>query len=99
MANHVIFLAQMCAATGYDYEASLTQAIGRAVRFGQQKHVHVWHFLALNTMDVAILQNRFGMVLIQRPSGEFDLVNHDEVQPEDVSGWEQPAFLKKILRD
>lgn len=94
MANHVIFFAQMAAANQYQHQSSMTQATGRAVRFGQKKHVHVWYLLALNTLDVGILQSQNNRVLVRRPSGEFDfVVSHDG--PGGVTGgFEQPAYRR-----
>lgn len=44
----------------------MTQSIGRAKRFGQQKTVHVYRFLALRTIDVDILQEREHKTLVKK---------------------------------
>lgn len=36
----------------------MTQAIARSRRFGQVKKVHIYHFAALRTIDVDILEHR-----------------------------------------
>lgn len=36
----------------------MEQAIARSRRYGQEKKVHVYHFAALRTVDVDILQHR-----------------------------------------
>jgi len=36
----------------------MTQAIGRARRFGQKKEVHIYHFMTTNTIDVDIFEHR-----------------------------------------
>ena len=36
----------------------MTQAIGRARRYGQQKRVYIYRFAALSTIDVDILEHR-----------------------------------------
>jgi hypothetical protein len=36
----------------------MTQAIARSRRYGQEKQVHVYHFAALRTIDVDILEHR-----------------------------------------
>jgi hypothetical protein len=36
----------------------MTQAIARSRRYGQEKRVHVYHFAALRTIDVDILEHR-----------------------------------------
>jgi SNF2 family DNA or RNA helicase len=41
-----------------EYDAHETQAIGRIRRFGQSKKVHVWRFLARNTIDTKIFDER-----------------------------------------
>ena len=86
-ANHVIFLSPMLANTQYDYESTMTQAIGRSHRFGQLKEVHVYHFLALSTIDVNIIQDRRQKVLFEKDDGCFELVARGEVGP-DITRWE-----------
>ena len=44
----------------------MTQCIGRAKRYGQQKTVHVYRFVALRTADVDILQEREQMTLVRK---------------------------------
>ncbi|KAJ5676206.1 hypothetical protein N7462_009103 [Penicillium macrosclerotiorum] len=65
-ANHVIFLSPLHAPTQHDYEAGMTQAIGRVRRFGQEKSVHVYHMLVPQTAEVNIYQGRHGGLLVQR---------------------------------
>jgi hypothetical protein len=57
-ANHVIFLAPYMTDRQYTYDAAMTQAIGRARRFGQKKHVHIYQFVTLKTIDIDILESR-----------------------------------------
>lgn len=57
-ANHAIFLSPLLAPSQEIYNACETQAIGRLVRYGQEKHVYVWRFLTLNTIDEEIYQQR-----------------------------------------
>lgn len=57
-SNHVIFLSPLLAPTQDSYVAAMTQAIGRARRRGQEKTVHIYHFVALKTIDVDILEQR-----------------------------------------
>ncbi|KAJ9242829.1 hypothetical protein DTO271D3_569 [Paecilomyces variotii] len=86
-ANHVVFLSPLLASSQYDYEATMTQAIGRSRRYGQKKHVHIYHFLAGATIDVNILQQRRRRVVVKRGE-EFVLVPEEEIQGSDVRGWE-----------
>lgn len=57
-ANHAIFLSPLLAPSKEIYKACETQAIGRLVRFGQTKHVYVWRFLTVNTIDDEIWLKR-----------------------------------------
>ena len=68
----------MLTQTQYDYDSAMTQAIGRVRRYGQTKHVHVYHFLASGTIDVNIFQERHGKFLVER-QGEAVLVSVDGV--------------------
>lgn len=86
-ANHVVFLSPLLAATQYDYEAAMTQAIGRSRRYGQKKHVHIYHFLAGATIEINVLQQRRGRVIVQRGE-EFELVAEEEIRGSDIRGWE-----------
>ena len=65
-ANHVIFASPLLTQTQASYDAMMTQSIGRAKRFGQQKTVHIYRFVALRTADVDILQEREQMTLVKR---------------------------------
>lgn len=62
-ANHAIFLSPLLAPTQEIYDACETQAIGRVRRFGQTKHVHVWRFFSMDTIDVEIYEQRAGKKL------------------------------------
>ncbi|CAO1624507.1 unnamed protein product [Parajaminaea phylloscopi] len=60
IANHVIFLSSLVTEDQATYEATLQQARGRCLRFGQTKEVHVWHLLARSTIDEEIFDRRAG---------------------------------------
>lgn len=57
-ASHVIFLSPLLRDTQYAYDSIMAQAIGRVRRHGQKKQIHVYRILALNTIDVDILEHR-----------------------------------------
>ncbi|KAF9240628.1 hypothetical protein BU15DRAFT_73858 [Melanogaster broomeanus] len=57
-ANHAIFLSPLLAPTQEIYNACETQAVGRLRRYGQDKHVNIWAFLTLDTIDVEIYEQR-----------------------------------------
>jgi SNF2 family DNA or RNA helicase len=62
-ANHAIFLSPLLTPTKELYVANETQAIGRVKRYGQTKHVYVYRFLSLNTIDTQIYTERTGEVV------------------------------------
>lgn len=56
-ANHVIFVSPLLVKDRYQYDSAMAQAIARCRRFEQKKEVHVYHFAALRTIDVDILEH------------------------------------------
>ncbi|KAI0831805.1 hypothetical protein BC628DRAFT_1311075 [Trametes gibbosa] len=59
-ANHAVFISPLLAPTQEIYDACETQAIGRLRRYGQLKHVNIYRFLSLDTIDVEIYEQRSG---------------------------------------
>ncbi|KAK5684340.1 hypothetical protein LTS10_004207 [Elasticomyces elasticus] len=57
-ANHVIFLSPLLRDTQYAYEATMAQGVGRVRRHGQTRQIFVHRTVALNTIDVDILEHR-----------------------------------------
>lgn len=57
-ANHAIFLSPLLAPSAEIYKANETQAVGRVVRFGQEKHVKIWRLKTENTIDADIFAQR-----------------------------------------
>ncbi|KAJ7782010.1 hypothetical protein DFH07DRAFT_792303 [Mycena maculata] len=57
-ANHAIFLSPLLAPSQEIYDACMTQAVGRLVRYGQTKHVHIWRFKTQETIDEEIYDQR-----------------------------------------
>jgi hypothetical protein len=51
-------VAPLLVKSQYGYESAMTQAIARSRRYGQEKRVHIYHFAALRTIDVDILEHR-----------------------------------------
>lgn len=93
IANHVIFLSPLLRDSQYIYEATMAQAIGRARRHGQKKHIHVYRLAALHTIDVDILEHRErrtnaiteqGIRDIKPPAAARQLEQHDPPQPDRV---------------
>ena len=91
IANHVVFLASMAAKSQYKYDSTLTQAVGRVLRCGQEKDVHVYYFLAAQTIDVNILQQRTGQILALRDE-QFLLLDESEIHKDDKLGWAGVPF-------
>lgn len=58
--NHAIFVHPLLAETKQLYDAYETQAVGRIRRYGQMKTVHVWRYLAKDTIDTEIYKDRTG---------------------------------------
>ncbi|PGH06832.1 hypothetical protein AJ80_08105 [Polytolypa hystricis UAMH7299] len=85
-ANHIIFLSPLCARSQYDYTSGMAQAIGRSRRYGQQKHVHIYHFLTLNTIEVNIFEQRRQQHLAKR-NKRFIPVSRDDLLASDELGW------------
>lgn len=84
-ANHIIFVSSLVARTQHDYNSSMTQAIGRAFRLGQTKDVHIYQFMAERTIDVNVLEERTGAVVVER-GGACLLVNQKQAGDRDGLG-------------
>ncbi|GAB1740320.1 hypothetical protein NU219Hw_g5429t1 [Hortaea werneckii] len=91
MANHVIFLSPLLRDTQYLYESTMAQAIGRVRRHKQKKPIYVYRLVALDTIDVDILEHRERRVdaLVERdcppiecPSSSIVLDVNDEPKKE-----------------
>ena len=57
-ANHAIFVHPLHVPSLQKYIACETQAIGRVRRYGQKKKVHLWRYLATDTIDTTIYEER-----------------------------------------
>ncbi|KFY20881.1 hypothetical protein V491_03351 [Pseudogymnoascus sp. VKM F-3775] len=62
-ANHIIFVSPYLTDREQTYKAAMTQAVGRARRYGQTKAVHTYHFLSLKTIDVDTFESRNHVIL------------------------------------
>ncbi|KAL6234151.1 hypothetical protein BDW75DRAFT_213122 [Aspergillus navahoensis] len=92
-ASHVIFLSPLLAQTQYDYDSAMTQAIGRSRRYGQTRHVHVYHLLAKMTIDVNIFQERRGNRVLVERGGRAVLVDAEEALEEEAMTCQGPAMV------
>lgn len=91
-ANHVIFLSPLLGQTQYDYDSSMAQAIGRCRRYGQTRHVHVYHLLAKLTIDVNIFQERRDKVLVEK-DGQPVLVSRENAMEGEGISCEGPSLV------
>ena len=67
----IIFVSPILTETRDKYESAYLQAIGRARRHGQTRTVEVYHFVALNTADVNICEERSGQRLVHKDQQWF----------------------------
>ncbi|UZJ52821.1 hypothetical protein CBS101457_002141 [Exobasidium rhododendri] len=77
VANHVIFLSTLISEEEQSYHATMEQAKGRAVRFGQTKNVKIWRFLVRDTIDQATYERREAQKLeeIDEETEQLDLID------------------------
>ncbi|EFQ99013.1 DNA repair protein rad8 [Nannizzia gypsea CBS 118893] len=85
-ANHIIFFGPLVAQSQYDYDSGMAQAIGRSRRYGQLKHVHIYHVLALKTVEVNIFEQRRRQYLAKR-GDRFITVQKSEIRDMDEVDW------------
>lgn len=92
-ANHVIFLSPLLRDSQYGYEATMAQAVGRVRRHGQKRGIHIYRLVALDSIDVDILEHRerrtealveMGALGVRQPEGMKRLVVDGEVKVERV---------------
>lgn len=79
-ANHIIFMSPYYTKGSNAQEAynqAMTQAIGRARRYGQKRHVHIYHFLAAHTVDVDLFQQRQGKNVKIEQSSSVEIVPYE----------------------
>ncbi|CAG8949840.1 hypothetical protein HYFRA_00004167 [Hymenoscyphus fraxineus] len=89
IANHIIFLTPYFVKGSNSQEkwnATMTQAVGRARRWGQKKVVRVYHFVTAETIDADIIQMRRQKKLLPTADNENlgELVDLDD--PAEVKG-------------
>ena len=59
--NHVIVLSRLLAVSKQAYDGRETHAIGRVRRYGHVKHVHVYRFLTMDSVDEKMFKERTGL--------------------------------------
>ncbi|ROW12752.1 hypothetical protein VMCG_00089 [Cytospora schulzeri] len=65
-ANHVIFVSPLISRIQADWDAQMRQALGRCVRYRQNKTVYVYHMLMDGTIEVDTLEWRKKREIIVR---------------------------------
>ena len=93
-ANHVVFLSPLLSDTQYAYEATLAQSVARVRRHGQRKPIHVHRIVALDTIDVDILEHRERRVdaLVERGAA---VTRPSPLRP----GVDPPAERTQLVRE
>lgn len=103
-ANHVVFVSPLLSKSTHEFHESRTQCIGRARRYGQTKKVHVYDFLALNTIDVDITEDQRNKRLVQgspKNGQEVWMLKAEEDMTDDEkakswgSGWKLKNFFEE----
>ncbi|KAL8824594.1 MAG: hypothetical protein Q9191_004950 [Dirinaria sp. TL-2023a] len=94
-ANHVIFVSPLLAETQHSYNQSFTQCVGRARRFGQQKTVFVYKFVALHTQDVDEYQERLQCRLLKRDNKWIFELENKLTEEEDANNKWGTGFVRK----
>ncbi|KAK4691329.1 hypothetical protein P7C71_g5647, partial [Lecanoromycetidae sp. Uapishka_2] len=91
IAQHVIFISPFVAQGNHQYQASMTQCVGRAVRTGQTKTVKVYRFITLKTIDVDLIdQQESRRLSMPEATGEWKLATEGEMDEDD---WEAGGAL------
>lgn len=97
-----MFVSPLLCESAHEFHESRTQCIGRARRYGQTKTVHVYDFLALNTVDVDITEDQQCKRLVQESPGNGEeawrLKSEEEMTCDEKtkiwgSGWERKIFF------
>ncbi|KAI9793644.1 MAG: hypothetical protein M1816_007539 [Peltula sp. TS41687] len=97
-ANHIIFLSPLLVTNQYQYDSATTQAIGRARRYGQKKVVHIYRFISLKTIDVDILQDRTGKMVVKE-DGVVKLRKVTDAERKDLESLGGGALRSPVFSD
>ena len=65
-ANHAIFLSPLLPVSKLEENARETPPIGRVRRYGQVKHLHIYRFLTIDSVDETIFKGRDGLSRMNR---------------------------------
>jgi len=70
IANHVLLVHPMVAATTEIGESQEKQALGRVRRMGQKKKVHLWRFITRDTLEEDMEKNRLLHTSVEEEAAE-----------------------------
>lgn len=97
--NHIIFLSPLLVPNQYQYDSATTQAIGRARRYGQKKVVHIYRFLSLKTIDVDIIEERTGKMVVKEDDGTINLRKVTDAERKELGSQGGGALRSPIFSD
>lgn len=93
-------MAPLLAETKEEYFASWTQCVGRARRYGQEKTVYVYQFLALNTIDVDIFQDRNEKRLVTTDGDVFEAKDEKKLNELQLAvNWGTGRVRRDVFND
>ncbi|KAL8969644.1 MAG: hypothetical protein Q9183_001904 [Haloplaca sp. 2 TL-2023] len=95
-ANHVIFLSTFWTDNQHAYHQSITQCVGRAKRFGQTKRVHVYRIVAMESVEVDLLEWREGKKMVHLGGDKYDLVDWEQCTEDELA---QDLTTGELLRN
>lgn len=84
-ANHVIFVSPYLADREALYHGAMTQAIGRARRYGQTRVVHTYHFLSIRTTDIDVFEAMNHCIVDEAKDSNAKEIQRQRFEP--YEGW------------
>ncbi|GAA5872529.1 hypothetical protein JCM8547_006937 [Rhodosporidiobolus lusitaniae] len=85
VANHAFFVSPLLTDTRSKYKALSTQATGRIIRYGQQKHAHIVHLLVHGTLDIeTYAEHNYGVPKYQAVDKIAEVMSKQKVQRLDI---------------
>ena len=82
IANHVIFFGPYLTTGSHGqskYEATMKQAMGRAIRYGQTELVKIYHLMTAYTVDVDVFEHR-KQKIVTRDGSEYKALDRQGLE-------------------
>ncbi|GIZ48322.1 hypothetical protein CKM354_001138800 [Cercospora kikuchii] len=98
-ANHVIFLSPLLQRTQYKYDSTMAQAIGRVRRFSQERPIHVYRIVALDTIDVDVLEHREHRIDALVEQGQKKIKPPTKLKALDTPSRKKPERTQLVRED